>query len=182
MRIRALLPDQGGRDSKSRTHHPPNCSGTALQGPQTRRDGGSVAGFRGTSLTLFRQPQEQHIAVRASGPAGGRSHFELVVLAPVEAPKLCALPASQQGLCPGSSLASWHRLGPEQRCVGLGRGSGAAYLGESGERRMLMTRPFPSPGLAHHWVLGLTFQLSHTAGPDLGPFAGSGFSRVTFSS
>lgn len=66
------------------------------------------------SLTLFRQPQEQHIAVRASSPAGGRSHFEFVVLAPAEAPKLCALQATQQHLCPWRPLAPGVPLGPEQ--------------------------------------------------------------------
>lgn len=121
--------------------------------PLTRRDQGANCWvWRHLSLTLFGQPQEQHVAVRASSPARGWSHFELVVLAPAEAAKLCALPASQQGLRPRSSLASRGRLGPEQRGVGLSRRSRATHLGESPEKgrgvRELMLSPFVSPGLA----------------------------------
>lgn len=110
--------------SRSRTHHH----------PRLEWDQRSIVGCGQRPLTLLRQPQEQHVAVRAPSPAGGRSHFELVVLAPAEAPELRALRASQQGLCPRGCLASWHRLGPEQRRVGLGRGSRAADLGESPEK------------------------------------------------
>lgn len=99
----------------------------------TERGWGYIAGFwKHLFLTLFRQPQEQHVAVGALSTAGGRSHFELIVLAPVEAPKLCALPASQQGLCPRGALAPRGGLGPEQGRVGLSRCRGATHLGKEG--------------------------------------------------
>lgn len=96
--------------------------------------GGILLGLGGhLSPTLLRQSQEQHVAVGALSPPGGWSHFELVVLAPLEALKLCALPASQQGLCPRGSLASGGSWGPEQGRVGLSRCSRAAHLGKSPE-------------------------------------------------
>lgn len=109
------------------------------------RGWGYTTGFwKHPFLTLFRQPQEQHVAVGALSAAGGWSHFELVVLAPVEAPKLCALPASQQGLCPRGSLAPRGGLGPEQGGVGLSRCSGATHLEDGGQGglRALVSSPF----------------------------------------
>lgn len=148
------MPEQGRSPGVGSTI-PPRREWDSPGTPRQEGTRGSVVGFWGyLSLTLFRQPQEQHVAVRASSPSSGWSHFELVVLSPVEAPKLCTLPASQQGLCPWSSLASWGCLGPEQHCVGLGRCSRATHLGkrqEKGRRvRKLMTSPFVNsvPGLA----------------------------------
>lgn len=132
---------------------PPRMEWASPGPPRQEGSRGSVVGFWGyLSLTFFGQPQEQHVAVRASGPSSGWSHFELVVLSPLEAPKLSALPASQQGLCPWSPLASWGGLGPEQRCVGLSRRSRATHLGKGPEKgrgvKKLMTSPFVSSGLA----------------------------------
>lgn len=114
---------------------PPQTGVGPSRGPQTGRCRRvyTAESCGHLSLTLFGQPQEQHVAVRALSPARGWSHFELVVLAPEEASKLCALPASQQGLCPRSSRASWGRLDPEQGCVGLSRCRRAAHLGKSPE-------------------------------------------------
>lgn len=172
MRIALCLPDQGGGIQEQDTPPPPDWIGTR-----------GLLLVWATALTLLGQPQEQHVAVRAPGPAGGWSHFELVVLAPAEAPELGALRAGQQGLCPRRALASGHRLGPEERRVGLGRGSGAADLGESPDKGGGQRRGAVRTGdRLRPWAPGLTFQLSHTAGPGAVPSAGPGFSRVTFSS
>lgn len=149
------------RESGSKTHHPPRLEWDSPGAPRQQRASQYPAESCGhLSLTLLGQPQEQHVAFRALSPAGGWSHFELVVLAPEEASKLRTLPAGQQGLCPWSSRASWGRLDPEQGCVGLSRCGRAAYLGDSPEEgwesRGFMTSSSLSSGQAptpRSWAL-----------------------------